>query len=291
MGAAPALTRMRHELIRAELARAGGVRIRDLVNSLGVSRATVRRDLHALVDAGEAVNARGGALLPADRTHGVAALEHEAITRAAADAIAASDVTQLGLFGGPLVRDLARRLAGHTHRRELHVVTNSLAVARILAAPTSLFEPHVHRDSQLRRAPQVTLLSGTLSPAGTMLGSLATAALAGLRLDASYFDCAGFDSRSGATVDDLYEADLRRHAVEVSERVVLLVERASLGNSALGAFAAPAQLHAIIDADSRRGGSPASAKARRSSVRSLAAQFSVEPLTEGFPEPRKKIPG
>src|SRR6185437_13333543 len=126
MGAAPALTRMRHEIIRAELARAGGVRIRDLVNSLGVSRATVRRDLRALVDAGEAVNARGGALLPADRVHGVTALEHEAIARAAADKIAADEVKQLGLFGGPLVHDLARRLIDRT---ELHVVTNSLAVA------------------------------------------------------------------------------------------------------------------------------------------------------------------
>ncbi len=290
MGAAPALTRMRHEIIRAELARAGGVRIRDLVNSLGVSRATVRRDLHALVDAGEAVNARGGALLPADRAHGVAALEHEAIARAAADAIAASGVTQLGLFGGPLIHDLARRLADHTHRHQLHVVTNSLAVARVLAA-TSPFEPHAFREPQPRRAAQVTLLSGALSPAGTMLGSLATAALAALRLDASYFDCAGFDSRSGATVDDLDEADLRHRAVQVSERAVLLVERASLGKSALGAFAAPAQLHAVIDADSWRGDSPASAKARRSPVRSLAPQFSVEPLTEGFPEPRKKIPG
>lgn len=285
MGAAPALTRMRHELIRAELARAGGVRIRDLVNSLGVSRATVRRDLHALVDAGEAVNARGGALLPADRAHGVAALEHEAIARAAADAIAADEVKQLGLFGGPLVHDLARRLVDHAHRHPLHVVTNSLAVARILAAPSSHFQPHVPGG------PQVTLLSGALSPAGTMIGSLATASLAALRLDASYFDCAGFDSRSGATVDDLYEADLRRRAVQVSDRAVLLVERVSIGKCALGAFAAPAQLHAVIDADSRRGGSLASAKARRSAARSLGAQFRVEPLTEGFPEPRKKIPG
>lgn len=285
MGTAPALTRMRHELIRAELARAGGVRIRDLVNSLGVSRATVRRDLHALVDAGEAVNARGGALLPAGRAPGVAALEHEAITRAAADAIASDEVRRLGLFGGPLIHDLARRLADHAHRRELHVVTNSLAVARILAAPRPHFQPHAHGG------PQVTLLSGTLGPAGTMIGSLATAALAALRLDASYFDCAGFDSRSGATVDDLYEADLRRRAVQVSDRCVLLVERAQLAASALAAFAAPAQLHAVIDADSHRGASLAAAKTRKPSAWSLGAQFRVEPLTEGFPEPRKKIPG
>ena len=282
MGAAPALTRIRHELIRAELARSGGVRIRDLVNSLGVSRATVRRDLHALVDAGEAVNARGGALLPADRAHGVAALEREAIARAAADAIAADGVKCVGLFGGPLAIGLAGRLAG---RCELHVVTNSLAVARILAAPNS--DP----AARPRRGPQVTLLSGTLSPAGTMLGSLANEALAALRLDASYFDCAGFDSRCGATVDDLYEADLRRVSIQVCGRAVLLVERAGLGKRALGTFAAPADLHAVIDADTRRGGSPTAVKPPRAAGWSFATQLRVEPLTEGFPEPRKKIPG
>lgn len=267
MGAAPALTRLRHELIRAELARSGGVRIRDLVDSLGVSRATVRRDLHTLVDAGEAVNARGGALLPAGRVHGVTALEHESIARAAADTIAADQIKHLGLFGGPLIHDLARRLV---ERGGLHVVTNSLAVAHILTAP------------RLRSGPQVTLLSGTLSPAHVLVGNLATDCLAALRLDASYFDCAGFDSVSGATVDDLCEADLRRIAVQVADRAVLLVERTRLSKRALGTFAAPGDLYAVVDGDTRRGGSRIPAR---------SAQFNIEPLTEGFPEPRKKIPG
>jgi DeoR family glycerol-3-phosphate regulon repressor len=231
MGAAPALTRMRHELIRAELARAGGVRIRDLVNSLGVSRATVRRDLRTLVDAGEAVNARGGALLPANRVHGITALEHEAIARAAADKIAADEVKQLGLFGGPLIHDLARRLIDRT---ELHVVTNSLAVARVLTAP--------HPQA----GPQLTLLSGTLSPAGSMVGDLAKDALAAFQLDASYFDCAGFDSICGATIDDLGEAELRRVAVAFSDRRVLLLGRAQLGASALSTFVTSRDVHSVL---------------------------------------------
>ena len=254
MGAAPALTRLRQEHIRAELARSGGVRIRDLVDSLGVSRATVRRDLHTLVDSGEAVNARGGALLPAGRVHGVTALEHEAIARAAADRIAAHGVKQLGLFGGPLVHCLARRLI---ERTGLRVVTNSLAVARILAAP--------HH----RRGPQVTLLSGTLNPDGALVGNLANDALAALRLDATYFDCAGFDSFSGATADDLSEADLRRLSLQVSDQAVLLAECSCLGRRALGTFAAPAQLHAVIDAASRRAGPSAPTRSPRAPMRSF----------------------
>ena len=248
VGGAPALTRMRHEMIRAELARAGGVRIRDLVSRLGVSRATVRRDLHALVDAGEAINARGGALLPADRAHGTAARERAAIAEAAAEKIATDEVKHLGLFGGPLIHQLARLLNG---RPELHVVTNSLAVARILAdqppQQRAQQQPAHRQHAQQQPRPQVTLLGGSLGPTGAMHGSLASDTLAALRLDATYFDCAGFDPRTGATVHDLGEADLRRLAIQVSDRAVLLVERAQLGAPALAAFAAPRDLHAVVN--------------------------------------------
>ncbi len=234
MGGAPALTRMRHDVIRAELARSGGVRIRDLMTRLGVSRATVRRDLRAIVDAGDAVNARGGVLLPADRTpRGVAALEHDAIATAAARAIVADEVKDLGLFGGPLIHQLARRL---TDQSQLHVVTNSLVVARILS----------ERNSS--SGPQVTLLPGTLHLSGAVLGRLAADSLAAFHLDATYFDCVGFDAHVGATVDDLYEAALRRLSVQVADRAVLLLERARIGAYALGSFAAPCDLDAVIDA-------------------------------------------
>lgn len=247
MGAAPALTSMRQELIRAELARYGGVRIRDLMTRLGVSRATVRRDLHALIDAGEAVNARGGVLLPAGRaaSGGVAAPDHEAIIEAAARAIMADDVKDLGLFGGPVIHELARHLLDGP---QLRVVTNSLAVARILGErPTPGRGARRGLGSSAGFRPQVTLLPGTLHPPGVVLGSLAADALGALHLDATYFDCSGYHAHAGASVDDLYEAALRRLAVQVSDRAVLLVERGLHGAFGLGTFAAPGDLDAIIE--------------------------------------------
>ena len=247
MGAAPALTSMRQELIRAELARSGGVRIRDLMTRLGVSRATVRRDLHALIDAGEAVNARGGALLPANRaaSRGVATLENEAVVQGAARTIMADDVKDLGLFGGPVIHQLARHLVGCP---QLRVVTNSLAVARILGErPTPGRGSRVSTASSAGFRPLVTLLPGTLHPPGVVLGSLAADTLGALHLDATYFDCSGYDAHVGASVDDLYEAELRRLAVQVSDRAVLLVERGRHGACGLGAFAAPGDLDAVIE--------------------------------------------
>lgn len=245
MGTAPALTSMRQELIRAELARCGGVRIRDLMTRLGVSRATVRRDLHALIDAGEAVNARGGALLPAGRgSRDVAMLENEALAEAAAQAIVADDVKDLGLFGGPVICEVASRLVGHP---QLCVVTNSLAVARVVGERSSPDHgSRVGSGSSAGFGPQVTLLPGMLHPSGVMLGSLAADALGALHLDAAYFDCAGFDPSAGASVDDLDEAALRRLAIQVSDRAALLVERAARGASGLGTFAAPGDLDMVL---------------------------------------------
>src|SRR5579872_5490706 len=214
MGGGPAPTKLRHELIRAELARSGGVRIRDLAHRFGVSPATVRRDLSALADAGYAVNVHGGALLPVGR-----APEREAI--AASAARSALQHASIGLFGGPLLQTLARLLRD---RADLRIVTNSLPVAKAAGGEDEKNEP------------EVVLLSGVLSPSGTVFGSVATASLRELRLDASYFDCAGLDAPTGATVDDLGEAELRKTAIQVSRRSILLVEPARLGARGLRSF-------------------------------------------------------
>jgi DeoR/GlpR family transcriptional regulator of sugar metabolism len=228
-GAAPAPTKLRHELIRAELARSGGVRIRDLVHRFGVSRATVRRDLYVLIDAGEAVNAHGGALLPSAQANEPQTPDQEAVAVSAARTVAQNEV--IGLFGGALIRALARQLS---HRVDLRIVTNSLPVAHILEVP----EPGL--------GPQVTLLSGVLHPSGAVSGSLAAKSLRGVRLDASYFDCVGFDARTGATVDDVNEAALRRASMQNSRRSVLLVERESLGARGLRSFGAPTDFDTLV---------------------------------------------
>jgi DeoR/GlpR family transcriptional regulator of sugar metabolism len=221
MGGGPAPTKLRHELIRAELARSGGVRIRDLAHRFGVSPATVRRDLSALADAGYAVNVHGGALLPVGRVPGRWPPERETIAASAARTVAVRQHASIGLFGGPLLQTLARLLRD---RADLRIVTNSLAVAKAAGGEDEKNEP------------EVVLLSGVLSPSGTVFGSVATASLRELRLDASYFDCAGLDAPTGATVDDLGEAELRKTAIQVSRRSILLVEPARLGARGLRSF-------------------------------------------------------
>ncbi|HEV3172490.1 MAG TPA: DeoR/GlpR family DNA-binding transcription regulator [Actinocrinis sp.] len=230
MGGGRAPTKLRHEFIRAELARSGGVRIRDLAHRFGVSRATVRRDLCALIDAGDAVNVHGGALLPGDRAFGQRKPEREAIAASAARTVTQHE--SVGLFGGQVIQALAHRLS---HRADLRIVTNSLAVAQAVDG------------AHERREPEVVLLSGVLSPSGTVYGSPAAASLRGLRLDASYFDCVGLDPLTGATVDDLGEAELRKTSIQLSRRNVLLVEPARLGTRGLRSFGALTDFCEVIN--------------------------------------------
>jgi DeoR/GlpR family transcriptional regulator of sugar metabolism len=98
-----------------------------------------------------------------------------------------------------------------------------------------------------RREPEVLLLPGVLSGSGAVYGSLAATSLRQLRLDVSYFDCVGVDALTGATVDDLGEAELRKTAIEVSRRNVLLAEPARLGARGLRGFGCLADFCEVID--------------------------------------------
>ncbi|MGW8567558.1 substrate-binding domain-containing protein [Isoptericola sp. NPDC055881] len=61
----PGLAAHRHELIRNEARLRGFVKVAELARRLGVSEVTVRRDITALVDAGDLARVHGGATLPA----------------------------------------------------------------------------------------------------------------------------------------------------------------------------------------------------------------------------------
>ncbi|MFE7407002.1 substrate-binding domain-containing protein [Isoptericola sp. NPDC057559] len=61
----PGLAAHRHELIRNEARLRGFVKVAELAGRLGVSEVTVRRDIAALVDAGDLERVHGGATLPA----------------------------------------------------------------------------------------------------------------------------------------------------------------------------------------------------------------------------------
>jgi len=130
----------RHRLIRKLVDERSIVSLSDLVEILGASEATVRRDIGAMAERGEITRIRGGAesVRPRHEAHlvgspfalsqGVAVAEKRAIARAAAQLIAPGD--SLIITGGTTTYSLVEFLPPEN----LDILTNSIPVVTQLLA-------------------------------------------------------------------------------------------------------------------------------------------------------------
>src|SRR5690348_9643804 len=129
------LAEERRRLLLDLIGRRGFVSMTEMVETLGVSDSTIRRDVEALEQAGSVKRTHGGAVcagegraaMPAfeERTTTKAA-EKRAIGRATADLIEDGDTVLLD--GGTTTFEVARALMD----RPVQVVTNSLPIAQLL---------------------------------------------------------------------------------------------------------------------------------------------------------------
>jgi DeoR family ulaG and ulaABCDEF operon transcriptional repressor len=130
----------RHRLIAKLLQERSVVSISDLVETLGASEATVRRDINAMADRGEIRRIRGGAesLTPRHEAHlvgmpfslsrGIRVAQKRAIARAAAALI--KDGESIIINGGTTTFALVEFLAD----RNLDILTNSIPIVTKLLA-------------------------------------------------------------------------------------------------------------------------------------------------------------
>ncbi len=133
------MERERHRLIRSRVEERSVVTIGELVDLLGASEATVRRDIVTLAEAGEIQRVRGGAeaLNPRHHAHlagaplalsmGICTAEKRAIARTACALIADGDSIVIG--GG----STTYRMIEFLGLRDLDILTNSFPVAARLA--------------------------------------------------------------------------------------------------------------------------------------------------------------
>lgn len=234
------LARQRQGAILAEVRASGSVDIATLAGRLGVSEATVRRDLGVLAGQGHTVRVRHAGQAQGPGRHpaapgpgGCPPDEHEAI--AAAAARTARPHMTIGLSGGPTVHKLAtrlRELAGLT------VVTNSLLTAAILS-----------RSARARERPTVILAGGYHGAADDLLhGPVTAMVLRSMRLELAFFDCSGLDPANGATTDSLTDCDSRRAMADSAARICVLATAAQCGSTSLSVFAAPDRIDCVVTA-------------------------------------------
>jgi DeoR/GlpR family transcriptional regulator of sugar metabolism len=193
------------------------VRVDELVAELGVSAATIRRDLEVLEEQGRVRRVHGGAVSVENRLDeplfddktGLAAGEKYVIAAAALELISAGDTIYLD--GGSTVLELARLLK---RRKDITVVTNSLRAAVELSGS----------------GPQVILAGGELRRRSqTMVGSLGSNILKRLHVDKAFMGTIGLSLKEGTTTTDAAEAFTKEVVMERAETVVLLADSSKIG--------------------------------------------------------------
>jgi DeoR/GlpR family transcriptional regulator of sugar metabolism len=205
-----ASTKERREAIVAKVYEAGHVTVKDLAGELGVSEATVRRDVRALADRGRLETVYGGAVPPRNsdfsfRSKSMRNVEAKrAIGRLAAELV--GDGEQVFLDSGTTAFQMAPLLK---LKRGLSVIVNSARLAMELDTPGL----------------RVVLLGGHYRPDRMdTTGPLATAALDQLHGYVCFVGADGVSMDIGLTASDVESAELFRLAIRNARESILLVD-------------------------------------------------------------------
>ena len=232
------LARQRQELILEQVRTSGGARVSDLVESLGVSDMTVRRDIEALARRGLVARVHGGAtsvavLSTQEPSFGLKSsfrmAQKEGIARAAAALVEPG--ASVAVSGGTTTYAVARELS----RENLTVVTNSLPVAELM-----------HRE---RPGLPVVLTGGERSPSEALVGPVAVAALRTLHVDWLFLGVHGMDARAGFTTPDLMEAETDRALIASARRVVVTADSSKWGLVGLSSIARLDEVDVLVTDD------------------------------------------
>ena len=206
------LAPQRLEELRGILGQNRVVRVEELTRQLGVSAATIRRDLGELEKLGEVRRVYGGAVSTGGRLDeplfddktSVAAAEKRRIAETAATYIKPNDTIYLD--GGSTVLELARLLKD---RSNITIVTNSLRAAVELAG----------------RGPRLILVGGELRRlAQTTVGPLTRFMIQELHVDKAFMGTIGLTLAEGLTTTDPTEAYTKELVMEHARETILLAD-------------------------------------------------------------------
>lgn len=149
--------------------RNGGVRVAEVVEALGISEMTVRRDITELVSAGLVERVHGGAVAagPSSMEPRFATKSEQHTNEKRQIALAAAKLVRpqdsLALSGGTTTLAVARALTELEHFPTLTIITNSLPAANLL------FDAADAAREQGRPAPSVILIGGERTPSLSLI--------------------------------------------------------------------------------------------------------------------------
>ncbi len=243
---------------------AGAAKVADLVERLGVSDMTIRRDIERLAQHGLVERVHGGALAVGRRSSeepGFTAKsrlqtrQKVAIARAAAAHVQPG--ASIGISAGTTTFELARDVRDIP---DLTVVTNSVPVAQLL-----------HESGTPGQT--VVLVGGVRTPSDALVGPVAVTALRTLHVDRLFLGAHGVDLRAGLTTPNLVEAETNRALIGTTRRVCLLADSTKLGIIGLSTFGQLSEIDLFV---TDRGISQRAREALRDAVNELVVVNEAE---------------
>ncbi|QIQ01597.1 DeoR/GlpR family DNA-binding transcription regulator [Streptomyces liangshanensis] len=233
----------RHTALLDLLAARHRLEVEAVAAELGVSVATVRRDLDHLGEQQLLTRTRGGAVahsvsyeLPLRYRAVRHASEKERIARAAAALVDRGMV--IGLNGGTTTTEVARTLAtrgdltGDAADPAFTIVTNALNIAHELAV-----RPHI----------KIVTTGGVAMPQSyELVGPLARHLLDEVHLDLVFLGVDAVDATTGATAHDEREAQVNALLAARARHVVVVADHSKLGTRAFTRICPPETIGTLI---------------------------------------------
>ncbi len=220
------------EIIRTH----GFVSIPDLRSAMDVSESTIRRDLDALEETGEAQRTHGGVFFTGP-TASLRLFEHKRagqwekkrqIAIAASRLIDAHDTVLMD--GGSTTYELARQLVG----RPLQIVTNSLPLANLFAASEQV---------------DLVMLGGYVhSRTGVSLGPYANQMLGSLNVQKAVLSIAGADER-GYYNSNLLLVETERAMMKAADTTIVVADSSKFGHSSLARLCDLSDVDIVVSDD------------------------------------------
>ena len=213
----------RHKYIKEQLVKNGFIRVLDIAEQLGVTGATIRKDLRILESQGVLYRTHGSASpvkphvtdISIDEKASQHAIEKQAIARAAQTLIKPDDA--IILASGSTVTAFAEALSPVGM---VNVVTPSLGIATLM---------------NRRNNVKVFVLGGALyNNSFSVRGEYAEAGLKNVSCSKLYIGCDGIDLASGITCATIEEARLTNAMMSAASQTVVLADSSKFGRRGFG---------------------------------------------------------
>jgi len=210
--------------------------VKDLALKIGVSEATLRTDLNIMEEEGLLVRTHGGAVLN-DYTDNETSF---------------SVRKKKNKFEKSKIAEKAIEFIDEKQCILLDASSTTLEIARYLRRNPmriTVVTSGIYTAAELTDVPEVTviLIGGVVTKeSGAVEGTLGINMLKKINIDIMFTSAQGFTFQSGLTDFNLYEVELKKEMVKVSEKVVALLDSSKIWKNSSAIFASPNEIDVFI---------------------------------------------